>query len=272
MNRSHSTALTPPSSQREAVVLATLGQKLAAEGLGTAFLLAIVVGSGLMAERLFAGQTGLMLLANALATAAGLYALIASLAPVSGAHFNPVVTLWAAMSRQLVWGHALLYGLVQLVGALIGVIIAHLMFDQPVISDASQSRTGLAQWCSEGVATFGLLWVIISTQQRNRGATPAVVAAYIGSAYWFTASTSFANPAVTLARSLTDSFAGIAVRDVGGFVVAQGTGAILAVLTAQVLLRGRDAPKVPNPAAAGAADIPSPPRCPCASGPAGSGP
>lgn len=219
-------------------------QKLAAESLGTAFLLAIVVGSGLMAERLFPGQTGLALLANALATGAGLYALIVSLGPVSGAHFNPLVSLWAACIRQLSWTQAGLYGLAQLGGAGLGVMMAHAMFDLPLLAQATQSRPGAALWFSEGVATFGLLMVIIGTQQRNPQHTPAAVATYILAAYWFTASTSFANPAVTLARSLTDSFAGIALGDVGGFVLAQGVGALAAIGLCAKGLRAK-APSAP---------------------------
>ncbi len=224
----------------------TLGQKLAAEALGTAFLLAMVVGSGIMAERLFLGRTGLALLANAVATGAGLFALIVGLGPVSGAHFNPVVSLWAALSRQLPWWHAACFALAQVLGAIVGVAVAHAMFDLPPFEQATQARTGLAQWLSEAVATFGLLAVIITTHARNPAHTPAAVAFYIVSAYWFTASTSFANPAVTLARSLTDSFAGIALMDVGPFVLAQVLGGLLAVGACRWLLQGATAAHKPT--------------------------
>ena len=249
-----------------------LGRLLLAEALGTALLLAVVVGSGVMAERLFPGQNGLALLVNALATGAGLYALMVSLGPVSGAHLNPVVSLWAAMRGQLSWRHASGYALAQGVGAVAGVLATHAMFDLPLLQHATQPRTGMTQWFSEAVATFGLLWMILSTQQHSPQRTPAAVALYIVSAYWFTDSTSFANPAVTLARSLTDSFAGIALGDVGGFVLAQVVGGLWAVVVAKGLLGDGHAPQPPSPAAAGAAGNRPRTAHPDASAPAGSAP
>lgn len=220
----------------------SLGRLLMAEALGTAFLLAIVVGSGVMAERLFPAQTGLALLANGLATGAGLYALIVSLGPISGAHFNPVVSLWAAMTGQLSWARASSYALAQGLGAVAGVLATHGMFGLPLWLVSTHARHGPALWFSEGTATFGLLMVIMLTSRHHPQHTPTAVATYITAAYWFTASTSFANPAVTLARSLTDSFAGIAPHDVGGFVIAQVAGAVLAVLAVGWLLRERPSP------------------------------
>lgn len=218
-------------------------RRLLAEGLGTLLLLAVVVGSGIMAERLAGGNVALALLANALATGAGLIALILTFAPVSGAHFNPAVTLAEACLGQLGWRLVLPYWLAQVTGAVLGVMLAHAMFELPLLAASSHVRSGGGQWLSEAVATFGLLAVIIGCSRSRPTATPFAVAAYITSAYWFTASTSFANPAVTLARALTDSFAGIRPEDVAGFVTAQMTGALLAVviigwLTAPQLRRG----------------------------------
>jgi glycerol uptake facilitator-like aquaporin len=206
-----------------------LNRRLVAEFLGTAFLLAVVVGSGIMAERLFAGNVGLSLLANAIATGAGLFAIILVFAPISGAHFNPVVSLYAAMEKQLSWREAGLYSLAQVVGAVCGVFAAHLMFAAPFFEFSQHVRTGGAQWWSEFVATFGLLAVIISTSRSHPQQTPVAVAAYITAAYWFTASTSFSNPAVTLARTLTDTFSGIRPIDAGGFIAAQVVAAVTAV-------------------------------------------
>jgi glycerol uptake facilitator-like aquaporin len=206
-----------------------LNRRLLAELLGTGFLLAVVVGSGIMAERLSGGNVGLALLANALATGAGLYALILVFAPISGAHFNPVVSLYAAIEKHMSWREAGLYVCVQIMGAVLGVVAAHLMFAAPIVELSQHVRTGGAQWWSEFLATFGLLAVIISTSRSNHTTTPAAVAAYITAAYWFTASTSFANPAVTLARTLTDTFAGIRPADSLGFMVMQVLGAVAAV-------------------------------------------
>jgi len=207
-----------------------LNRRLVAELIGTAFLLAIVVGSGIMAEKLSGGSVGLALLANALATGAGLFALIVVFAPISGAHFNPVVSLFSAMERHISWREAGLYTIYQLVGAVLGVFAAHVMFDVPIFELSHHARSGVAQWWSEFVATFGLLAVIISTSRSHHEMTPVAVAAYITAAYWFTASTSFANPAVTLARTLTDTFAGIRPCDSFGFMVMQVLGAVAAIL------------------------------------------
>lgn len=207
-----------------------LNRRLVAELLGTAFLLAVVVGSGIMGETLADGNVGLALLANSLATGAGLFALILIFAPISGAHFNPVVSLYAAMEKHISWREAGLYVVVQIIGAVLGVVAAHVMFAAPIVELSQHVRTGGAQWWSEFVATFGLLAVIISTSRSNHQTTPAAVAAYITAAYWFTASTSFANPAVTLARTLTDTFAGIRPVDSLGFIAMQIVGAVAAVL------------------------------------------
>lgn len=202
-----------------------LRQRLLAEFLGTAFLLATVVGSGIMGVALSRGNDGIALLANAGATAAILYVLIAVLGPVSGAHFNPVVTLSARLDRTIDSREAVAYVAIQLVGAVAGVLLAHAMFAQALWQPGHHARTGLGQWLSEAVATFGLVLTIQLGVRRKPGAVPALVACYIFAAYWFTASTSFANPAVTLARSLTASFSGIQPRDVLAFVLAQCAGA-----------------------------------------------
>ncbi len=213
-----------------------LHRRLVAELLGTAFLLAVVVGSGIMGETLAGGNVGIALLANSLATGAGLFALILIFAPISGAHFNPVVSLYAAMEKHISWRDAGLYVVVQIIGAVLGVIAAHLMFAAPIVELSQHVRTGGSQWWSEFVATFGLLAVIISTSRSNHGTTPSAVAAYIIAAYWFTASTSFANPAVTLARTLTNTFAGIRPCDSLGFIGMQVLGAVAAVLIFRWLL------------------------------------
>lgn len=207
-----------------------LNRRLVAELLGTAFLLAVVVGSGIMGETLAGGNVGLALLANSLATGAGLFALILIFAPISGAHFNPVVSLYAAIEKHISWREAGLYVVVQIIGAVLGVVAAHVMFAAPIVELSQHVRTGGSQWWSEFVATFGLLAVIISTSRSNHETTPTAVAAYITAAYWFTASTSFANPAVTLARTLTNTFAGIRPCDSLDFIVMQIVGAVTAVL------------------------------------------
>lgn len=199
----------------------TLGRRLAAEGIGTAFLLAIVVGSGIMADRLAGGNVALALLANSIATGAGLTALILAFGPISGAHFNPAVTLADASQKGLPWFDAMGYIAAQITGAFAGVIAAHLMFELPVLTLASKVRTGPGQWWSEFVATFGLLAIIWGTVRYRAGAVAYAVGAYIAAAYWFTASTSFANPAVTLARTVTDTFTGIRPTDATGFILAQ---------------------------------------------------
>lgn len=203
----------------------SLARRLAAEGLGTALLLATVVGSGIMGERLAGGNTGLALLANTLATGAALVALILTFGPISGAHFNPAVTLADASQGGIRWREVPAYVGVQVLGAFAGVAVADLMFELPAFSLSRHARSGPAQWLSELVATFGLVSVIWGCARLRSTAVPFAVAAYITAAYWFTASTSFANPAVTLARAATDTFAGIRPADVGGFVIAQLIGA-----------------------------------------------
>ncbi|MGD0630099.1 MAG: MIP/aquaporin family protein [Terracidiphilus sp.] len=205
-------------------------RKLAAEGLGTAFLLAVVVGSGIMAERLAGGNVALALLANAIATGAGLTALILTFGSVSGAHFNPVVTVAEAMDGRMSRGLAAAYVLVQACGALAGVAGAHAMFGVRVLAYSTHVRSGWPQWWSECVATVGLLMVIRGVSRAQPAATPFAVGAYITAAYWFTSSTSFANPAVTLARAFTSTFAGIRPDDVPGFVAAEFAGMIAATL------------------------------------------
>jgi glycerol uptake facilitator-like aquaporin len=208
----------------------TLSRRLAAEGLGTAMLLAVVVGSGIMAERLAGGNAAIALLANALATGAGLAALILMFGTISGAHFNPVVTLSEAWQRNLPASEVAPYIACQVIGALAGVAAAHLMFSLPVFFASEHVRTGAAQWWSEFVATFGLIGVIIGCSRSRPSVTPFAVAAYITAAYWFTSSTSFANPAVTLARAVTDTFAGIRPVDAPAFILAQLLGATAATI------------------------------------------
>ncbi len=207
----------------------TILQRSTAEFVGTAFLLAAVVGSGIMAERLSGGNNGLALLANTIATGAALVALIFTFGPISGAHFNPAVTICDALERGISIRNAGFYVIAQLAGAIFGVGLANSMFDLPVFSPSTKVRTGFSQWLAEFVATFGLLAVIwgCSRLQQNF-VTPIAVAAYITAAYWFTSSTSFANPAVTVARSLSDTFAGIQPLDVPAFMVAQIVGALTA--------------------------------------------
>jgi glycerol uptake facilitator-like aquaporin len=206
----------------------TRARRALAEGLGTAMLLAIVVGSGIMAERLAGGNVALALLANAIATGAGLVALILMFGTLSGAHFNPAVTLSEAWQGRVAARDVGPYLLAQLVGAFAGVAAAHGMFGEALFSVSEHVRSGMAQWWSECVATFGLIGVIIGCSRSRPGLTPFAVAAYITAAYWFTSSTSFANPAVTLARSVTDTFAGIRPVDAPGFIVAQLIGAAAA--------------------------------------------
>lgn len=206
----------------------TLARRVVAEGLGTALLLAVVVGSGIMAERLAGGNVALALLANTLATGAGLIALILMFGTISGAHFNPVVTLSEAWQGNVPGREVLPYIAAQVIGAFAGVAAAHGMFGEPLFFASQHVRTGPAQWWSECVATFGLIAVIIGTSRSRPAVTPFAVAAYIVAAYWFTSSTSFANPAVTLARAATDTFAGIRPLDAPGFIVAQLIGAAVA--------------------------------------------
>jgi glycerol uptake facilitator-like aquaporin len=204
----------------------TTAQKLFAEALGTAMLLAVVIGSGVMAERLAGGNMAVALLANTLATVGGLYILIEVFCPVSGAHFNPAVSLVMASRGELPWLQLGPYVVAQLLGAMLGAMLVHAMFDMKILQFSSKVRSGAGQWIAEAVATFGLLLVI---QRAPAGRVAAMVAAYIGAAYWFTASTSFANPAAAFGRMFSDSFAGIAPSSVGGFVVAELIGAGLAV-------------------------------------------
>jgi thioredoxin type arsenate reductase len=205
-----------------------MGKKLTAEAIGTALLLAAVVGSGIMGERLAAGNVAVALLANTIATGAALVALILAFGPISGAHFNPAVTFCAAWRSGLSWRHVPGYLAAQVSGALAGVAAAHLMFGEPVYSISTHSRSGPAQAFSEFIATFGLLAVIWSVARTRSSAIPFAVGAYITAAYWFTASTSFANPAVTVARSLTNTFSGIRPTDAPAFIAAQLIGAFAA--------------------------------------------
>lgn len=211
-------------------VTPSISRQLAAEAVGTAFLLMAVVGSGIMGENLSQGNDALALLANSIATGCALAVLILIFAPLSGAHFNPAVTLCMAFARRIAPRAAVAYIAVQCVAAVAGVMAAHVMFGARVLDASQKIRTGSGQWFSEGVATFGLLLTIWGTLRRNPAATPYAVALYITAAYWFTASTSFANPAVTLARSFTNSFSGIHAADVPAFVAAQLAGAFMATL------------------------------------------
>jgi glycerol uptake facilitator-like aquaporin len=214
-----------PSADPLAAQRPTLARRLAAEGLGTAFLLATVVGSGIMGEALSSGNTALALLANTIATGAALVALILTFGPISGAHFNPAVTLAGASQGGVSWRDVPGYVAAQCAGALAGVALADAMFRKPLFLLSDHARAGGAQLLSEFVATFGLLTVIWGCARLRSQAVPFAVGAYITAAYWFTASTSFANPAVTLARAFTDTFAGIRPVDVPGFVAAQLIGA-----------------------------------------------
>jgi glycerol uptake facilitator-like aquaporin len=212
-----------------------LARRIVAEGLGSFFLFACVIGSGIMAERLSGGNDAVALLGNTLATGAILFVLITMLGPISGAHMNPAVSLVAASRRELSWRDAAAYILAQLCFGILGAWAAHLMFELPALQLSVKARTGLGQWIGEAIATFGLILTILGTVRYRREWVPASVALYITAAYWFTSSTSFANPAITIARSLSDTFAGIAPRDVPLFIVAQLTGAAAAALLARWL-------------------------------------
>jgi len=214
---------------------APLSRRLAAEALGTALLVATVVGSGIMAETL-TRDVALALLGNTLPTGAILVVLITILGPVSGAHFNPAVSLVFALKRELSLGEAALYGAVQLAGGLIGTLTAHLMFALPLIDASLKARTGGAQWFAEGVATFGLVLTILGGLKARRDAVAWLVGLYITAAYWFTASTSFANPAVAIARSLTNTFSGIRPADLPGFIAAEIAGAVVGLVLMSWLL------------------------------------
>jgi glycerol uptake facilitator-like aquaporin len=212
-----------------------IARRLTAEALGTAFLLAAVVGSGIMGERLAGGNVAIALLANTIATGAALVVLISIFGPISGAHFNPAVTLFFALRREIAPGLGVLYVAAQIVGAIAGVFAAHAMFAMPILEVSETLRDGPAQWWAEFVATFGLMLTIASTVRYTPAAAAYLVGLYITAAYWFTASTSFANPAVTIARSLTNSFAGIAPHSIPGFIAAQFVAAIAGWITAHWL-------------------------------------
>ena len=216
-----------------------LGRRLAAEGLGAFFLFACVIGSGVMAEHLSDGNDAVALLANSMATGAILFVLITMLGPISGAHMNPAVSLVAASRRELPWTDAAAYIAAQLAFGILGAWAAHWMFDLPTLQLSVKARTGVGQWAGEAVATFGLILTIIGTVRHRRQWVPASVALYITAAYWFTSSTSFANPAITVARSLSDTFAGIAPHDVPMFVAAQLLGAAAAAAIARGLFDDR---------------------------------
>ena len=218
----------------------SLSRRLIAEFLGTAFLLCAIVGSGIMGERLAGGNVAIALLANSVATGAALVALILTFGSLSGAHFNPAVSLASVFQGQLRWGDASFYIAIQIVGAVSGVLAAHLMFALPLVSRSQHVRAGAPQIFSEAIATLGLLLVIYFCSRFRSSATPFAVAAYITGAYWFTSSTSFANPAVTLARSLTDTFAGIRPADVPGFLLGQLAGLAVAILLCRLLLKAGD--------------------------------
>lgn len=229
-----------------------LRSRAAAEFLGTGFLLAAVVGSGIMADRLCGGNVGLALLANSIATGAALFALILTFGPISGAHLNPVVTLAEAMQSRIPWNEVPAYLALQFTGGLAGVAATHVMFGLPLFFVSHHARSGSTLLWSESIATFGLLAVILSCERMRPSAIPSAVGAYIAAAYWFTASTSFANPAVTVARAVSDTFAGIRPADAPGFVLAQLVGGMAAVLCFRWLfaVRTREA-QVPEGAVTG---------------------
>jgi len=215
------------------------GRRIFAEALGSAMLFATVIGSGIMAESLAGGNVAVALLGNTLATAAMLFVLITMLGPVSGAQFNPAVTLVFALRRELSWPEAGLYLMAQLAGGFIGALIAHGMFNLPLIEFGTKVRTGTGQWLGEAVATFALVLTILGTLRHRPQWVPATVAMVITAGYWFTSSTSFANPAITLARSMTDSFSGIRPIDAPGFIAAQIVGALLAAVCGRWLFEER---------------------------------
>lgn len=216
-----------------------LGRRIAAEGLGSFFLFATVIGSGIMAEHLSGGNDAVALLGNTIATGAILFVLITMLGPISGAHMNPAVSLVAALRDELSWRDAAAYVVAQLAFGILGAWAAHLMFDLPTLQLSVKARTGLGQAVGEAIATFGLILTIIGTVRHRRDWVPASVALYITAAYWFTSSTSFANPAITVARSLSDTFAGIAPQDVPVFIAAQLVSAGLAAVVGRALFNER---------------------------------
>ncbi|WP_037502755.1 aquaporin [Sphingomonas jaspsi] len=213
----------------------SLARRLAAEAVGSFFLFSAVIGSGVMAETLSGGNVAVALLANTLATGAMLFVLISMLGPISGAHFNPAVSGVMASRGELAWGELVPYVAAQLIGGLLGAFAVHLMFDLPILQTSTKLRAGIGQWSGELVATFGLILTIIGTVRHRKEWVAPSVALYIVSAYWFTSSTSFANPAITIVRSLSDSFAGIAPIDVPAFIAAQLVGAAIGALTAKWL-------------------------------------
>lgn len=216
-----------------------LPRRLAAEALGTALLLAIVIGSGIMGENLAGGNVAIALLGNTIATGAGLVVLITIFGPLSGAHFNPAVTLMFAIRREITWAEAAAYVLVQIIGAVLGAWLAHAMFAEPLLQISAKLRSGWSQGLSEAVATFGLIGTILGSLRFRKEATPFMVGLYITAAYWFTASTSFANPAVTIARSLSNTFAGIAPASAPLFIVCQLAGTAISARLFGWLLKRR---------------------------------
>lgn len=220
---------------------ALLRRQLIAEALGTAFLFATVVGAGIMADKLAGGNVGVALIGNTLPIAAMLFVLITMLGPVSGAHFNPAVTLVTLLRREIGAPLALAYVAAQLAGGIAGVWATHVMFDQPVLQLGATARTGIGQWTGEGIATFGLILTIMGTVRWRAEAVPAAVALYIFAACWFTSSTSFANPAITLARSLTGGFTGIMPADVPAFIAMQLVGALAGLAVGTLLFPPEDA-------------------------------
>jgi glycerol uptake facilitator-like aquaporin len=218
----------------------SLPRRLAAEFIGTAFLLATVVGSGIMGENLAGGNVALALLGNTIATGAILVVLILIFGPLSGAHFNPAVTLSFLLRKEITSGEALVYVGVQVAAAICGAMAAHIMFAEPVLMISTNARTGVGQWFAEFIATFGLVATILGCVRFRPDAVPYAVGLFITAGYWFTASTSFANPAVTIARTLTDTFSGIAPMDAPGFIAAQLVGAVAATLVFGWLLQPRD--------------------------------
>lgn len=220
----------------------SLTRRLTAEGIGSLLLSATVIGSGIMAERLASGNAAIALLANTAATVAVLATLIALLAPISQAHFNPAVSLVQAVRGSLSWGDASAYVVIQVVGCCLGALLAHAMFNLPWLESSAHVRAGPGQWLAESVATFGLILVVLGHRRPQDGAW--MVAAWIGAAYWFTASTSFANPAITIARSLSNTFSGIRPADVPAFIVAQLAGALLALMVARRLFHADKATRI----------------------------
>ncbi len=225
-------------SEVAAVGSKPLASVLLAEALGSALLAATVVGSGVMAERLSGGNTAIALLANTGATVAALAVLIGLLGPISGAHFNPAVSLVQALRARLTWHRTFGYTLVQILGCCAGALLAHAMFDLPLLQSSLHVRTGFGQWLAEGIATAGLVLVVVG--HRRAWDAPWMVASWIGAAYWFTSSTSFANPAITIARSLSNTFAGVRPADVPGFIAAQIAGALLALWLSRYLFSSRE--------------------------------